>query len=117
MKKPAVAFLEAQEFAFNSKNNLPDKDMAIIFNEWATSWGEPSHNNVLDCARRLEGTPVKYLVMDAGWYKPVDNNWNNAHGDWQPCKEIFPEGMKNTAQTIRQYGLIPGIWFEFETCG
>jgi alpha-galactosidase len=32
-------------------------------------------------------------------------------------KELFPGGLKATADAIRACGLVPGIWFEIETCG
>ncbi|MEX1119203.1 MAG: glycoside hydrolase family 36 protein [Terrimicrobiaceae bacterium] len=58
----------------------------------------------------------KYLVIDAGWYADTKGNWNNLHGDWAPSNALFPEGLAVTAQRIRERGLIPGIWFEFENC-
>ena len=38
-------------------------------------------------------------------------------GDYVVSKELFPEGLEKTTQAIRDAGLIPGIWFEFETAG
>lgn len=88
----------------------PEPDLAAMTNEFATSWGTPQHDDVLRLARRLTGTPVKYLVMDAGWYV-------GAHGDWEPDRRAFPDGLAATAHAIRELGLVPGLWFEPETCG
>ena len=96
-----------------------DQEMPVIFNEWCTTWGNPNMENLERIASRLEGTGVKYLVIDAGWYKsPEYDNWFNAAGDWNPSRELFPEGdIGAAAELIRSHGLIPGIWFEMENVG
>ena len=94
-----------------------ESDLPICFNEWGTSWGSPSHRSLLALADRLAGTGVTYLVIDAGWFAGQDGEWARGHGDWLPSEALFPEGMAATAAAIRGRGLIPGIWFELETCG
>ena len=96
-----------------------DREMPVIFNEWCTTWGNPNMENLEKIASRLENTGVKYLVIDAGWYKsPEYDNWFNAAGDWNPSRELFPEGnIGAAAELIRSHGLIPGIWFEMENVG
>jgi alpha-galactosidase len=94
-----------------------EADLPIIFNEYCTTWGDPAHDKLMAIADRLKGTPVRYLVIDAGWYKEEGTNWSCGHGDWNPSKQLFPNGMKATADAIRARGLIPGIWFEMETVG
>lgn len=97
-----------------------EQNLPVIFNEWCTTWGDPQHDKVLAIADRLKDTGVRYLVIDAGWYKSdteAGGNWSNAHGDWDPSKKLFPQGLKATADAIRERGLIPGLWFEMETVG
>ena len=96
-----------------------DREMPVIFNEWCTTWGNPNMENLGKIASRLENTGVKYLVIDAGWYKsPEYDNWFNAAGDWNPSRELFPEGnIGAAAELIRSHGLIPGLWFEMENVG
>ena len=95
-----------------------DADLPIIFNEWCTTWGEPSHDNMVAIADRLQGTPCRYQVIDAGWYRPESGaDWSKAQGDWLPNLHLFPHGMKATCDAIRKRGLIPGLWFEFEVAG
>ena len=95
-----------------------DKDLPVIFNEYCTTWGNPSIENLTKTAEKLEGSGVRYLVIDCGWYKPDGiENWFDAAGDWIPSKKLFPEGIKNAADMIRSHGLIPGIWYEFENVG
>lgn len=94
-----------------------DQDLPIVFNEWCTTWGDPRHDKVVAIADRLKGSEVKYLVIDAGWYKTKDTGWDFGHGDWNPSTDLFPGGLKATAEAIRQRGLIPGLWYEMETVG
>jgi alpha-galactosidase len=94
-----------------------EQDLPIIFNEWCTTWGDPSHENISTLADRLKGSDVRYLVIDAGWYKADGTDWNSSQGDWMPSKKLFPHGLEATAQAIRDRGLIPGLWFEMEVVG
>jgi alpha-galactosidase len=94
-----------------------EQDLPIVFNEWCTTWGNPSHQSIALIAKKLEGTPTRYLVIDAGWYKHGDGNWNNSHGDWIPSRQLFADGLAAVAREIRSRGLIPGLWFELETVG
>lgn len=99
--------------------NLPDgeDELPVIFNEWCTSWGSPDTIQMEKLSNRLKGWPVRYLVMDAGWYKDAANEWHQMTGDWIPSKEKYPDGFKAVCDMIRSKGFIPGMWFEIETCG
>lgn len=91
--------------------------LPIIFNEWCTTWGDPSHAKLVALADRLQGSPVNTLVIDAGWYKTETTDWGTGHGDWVPSAILFPQGIEAAAAAIRDRGLIPGLWFEMETVG
>lgn len=104
--------LPAAEAAPASESDLP-----VICNEWCTSWGDPRHADLVKMADRLQGSGVKYLVIDAGWYKGDEGVWHLAQGDWVANPRLFPKGLAATAQAIRERGLIPGIWFEMEVAG
>ncbi len=93
-----------------SKN---DDGMPVIFNEYCTTWGNPSEENVLKILDSLKGRPVKYFVIDAGWYKE-NEEWFCDQGNWNVNTTLFPHGMKTVTDSIRKEGLIPGIWFEME---
>ena len=43
-----------------------EADLPIVFNEWCSSWGNPTHENLIALADCLKSTDVHYLVMDAG---------------------------------------------------
>jgi len=105
-----------QDAAVNLQPEV-EQDLPVVFNEWCTTWGDPSHENLCEIADRLKGSGVRYLVIDAGWYKGADTDWSSGHGDWNPSETLFPNGLKATADAIRERGLIPGLWFEMETVG
>ena len=110
--------LTAYQAAMVDRQPAIEQDLPIVFNEWCTTWGEPRHDRVTAIADRLQNSPVKYLVIDAGgWYKRDDGDWNYGHGDWIPNPRLFPDGLAATAAAIRQRGLVPGLWFEMETVG
>ena len=94
-----------------------EEELPIIFNEWCTTWGNPTEKSILAIADKLRGTPVRYFVIDAGWFKTPGTEWFNSQGDWIPSGELFPDGIQATAERLRERGFRPGIWFEFEVCG
>ena len=97
----------------------PDSEQAlpVLVNEFCTTWGNPTHERVCALARRLNGSGVKYFVIDAGWYRGENGDWSLNQGEWAPSQELFPHGIAATAKFIREQGLIPGLWFEFEVVG
>lgn len=104
-----------QRYAPSLQAPAHEREMPIVFNEWCTSWGKPTHENLLLLADKLAGTPVKYLVIDDGWSRRPAN-FPQYNGDWEVDAEKFPHGLAATCAAIRERGLIPGLWFEFECC-
>ena len=91
-----------------------DDHMGIVFNEYCTTWGNPSLENIKRICDRIAGKGIQYLVIDSGWYGKTGVWWNSV-GDWDVNEERFPGGLKPVADYIRSRGMIPGIWFEPET--
>ncbi|MBN2115975.1 MAG: alpha-galactosidase [Anaerolineales bacterium] len=103
---------KALEQAPDSEQTLP-----VLVNEFCTTWGNPTHENVRTLGKRLKSSGAKYFVIDAGWYRGENGNWDLNQGEWTPSPKLFPEGIAATAKFIRAQGLIPGLWFEFEVVG
>ena len=101
---------------FDARLNVPqsEESMPVLFNEYCTTWGTPSQENIEQILTALMGLPIDTFVIDAGWYKPKNADWNLAGGDWQESRELFPKGMKATVQEIKAHGMKAGIWLEFE---
>ncbi len=93
-----------------------EQDLPIVFNEWCTSWGNPTHDKMIALADILKGSEVKYIVIDAGWSKSaVEGNFGQGgNGDWNVCEKAFPHGLKSCSQELKKRGFITGVWFEFE---
>ena len=90
-----------------------DDHMGITFNEYCTTWGNPTIDNMKKLADRIAGKGIQYLVMDSGWFSDC-GNWWEYRGDWSVNKKRFPNGLKELTDYVRSRGMIPGIWFEFE---
>ncbi len=93
-----------------------DDHMGAVFNEYCATWGNPTYDNLVKVADKLEGKGIQYLVMDSGWYgeNGFKGYWFENTGDWRVNEAKFPGGLKPIASYIRSKGMIPGIWFEFE---
>lgn len=107
--------LEAQEDALcvpESEENLP-----VIFNEYCTTWGNPSHGNIAQILNAVRGKGIDYFVIDCGWFKEDGVRWDISMGDYIPSKTLFPNGIDETVKLIKDSGMRAGIWFEIENVG
>lgn len=102
----------AQTRACNDQPSI-EADLPICFNEFCTTWTNPTHDRMVSLADHLQGLGVTYLVIDDGWSRAA-NGAGHVSGDWIPDEKRFPHGLAATAKAIRDRGLIPGIWFEWE---
>lgn len=91
-----------------------DNKMGIIFNEYCTTWGNPSYDNMKKICDKISEKGIQYLVIDSGWYGNTDRWWDSI-GDWDVNENKFPGGMKPVADYIRSKGMIPGLWYEMES--
>ncbi len=91
-----------------------DDHMGIVFNEYCTTWGNPTIDNLKKIADKLEGKGIQFLVMDSGWYATDEGEWWDKRGNWEINRDRFPNGLKELTDYIRSKGMIPGIWFEPE---
>ncbi|HLO28278.1 MAG TPA: glycoside hydrolase family 36 protein [Anaerolineales bacterium] len=109
--------LTAMQIAAVEQAPASEQSLPVLVNEWCTTWGNPEHERIVGIARRLKSSGAKYFVIDAGWYRDDNGNWEVSQGEWVPSRTSFPQGIAATATAIREQGLIPGIWFEFEVVG
>ncbi len=86
--------------------------LPVCYNEFCTTWGEPTQEKILKYAYTLKGKNIRYVVIDAGWSVGCYGG-QGGNGEWEINTEIFPD-MKKMCEEIRSMGMIPGIWFEFE---
>jgi len=106
------AALEGIEQAPASEQSLP-----IIFNEYCTTWGNPSHENIVQIVDVIKDKGFSYFVIDCGWFKEDDVPWYKSMGDYEISSTLFPDGLDKTVAYIKENGMVPGIWFEIENVG
>lgn len=103
----------------DAKLSVPasEEELPVLFNEYCTTWGTPSEENIRAILRAIEPLHLDYFVIDCGWYLPENCGWCNSPGDWNESKKLFPSGIRSVVKAIEDAGLLPGIWFEFEVAG
>lgn len=94
-----------------------EQELPIIFNEYCTTWGCPSHENISSILEAIRGKGFSYFVIDCGWFKEDGIPWDISMGDYEVSPTLFPTGLQTTVDAIRAEGLQPGIWFEIDNVG
>lgn len=97
-----------------AKQSELEQTLPVIFNEYCTTWGNPSHENIRSILNAIRGKGFSYFVIDCGWYKQEGIPWDKGMGDYEVSSLLFPEGLQKTVDMIKKEGLHPGIWFEIE---
>ncbi len=94
-----------------------EQSLPVLFNEYCTTWGNPSHENICDILKAIRGRGFEYFVIDAGWYKLPDVPWDASMGDYEVSDELFKDGLDRTVAAINEAGMKAGLWFEIDNVG
>jgi alpha-galactosidase len=94
-----------------------EQSLPVVFNEYCTTWGCPSHENIGGILEAIKGKGFDYFVIDCGWYKEEGIPWYSSMGDYNVSSDLFPDGLDKTVEAIKATGMKPGIWFEIENVG
>ena len=99
--------------------NVPESEQSlpIIFNEYCTTWGCPSRENITGIVNAIKNKGFEYFVIDCGWFKEDGIPWDISMGDYNISPTLFPDGLDKTVALIKENGMKPGIWFEIDTIG
>ena len=92
-----------------------EDSLPIIFNEWCSSWGQPTPEFIRRTAERLRETPTRIFVIDDGWAEK-ETAGCQCNGDWNVDRRRFPDGLKAVTDDLAALGFTAGLWFEFEVC-
>jgi alpha-galactosidase len=96
--------------------NQDNTALPVIFNDFMNCLrGEPTATKELPLIARAARAGCEIYCIDAGWY--ADGSWWDSVGEWQPSRARFPEGLTTVLDTIRQHGMVPGLWLELEVMG
>ncbi len=101
---------------FDDTDEIKDveRDLPVLYNEYCYTWGKPEAKTLEKMLPEIAALGCKYFVIDDGWFYNVYNDKRYVIGDWNVNKEYYPEGLKAFANKVRSYGMIPGVWYEFE---
>lgn len=101
---------------FDDTDEIKDveRDLPVLYNEYCYTWGKPEAKTLEKMLPEIAVLGCKYFVIDDGWFYNVYNDKRYVIGDWNVNKEYYPEGLKAFADKVRSYGMIPGVWYEFE---
>lgn len=94
-----------------------EQSLPILFNEYCTTWGCPSHENISGIVDAIKDKGFDYFVIDCGWFKEDGVPWDISMGDYNVSPTLFPQGLEQTVRVIRDAGMKPGIWFEIDNVG
>lgn len=94
-----------------------EQTLPVLFNEYCTTWGCPSHENICRILEAIKNKGISYFVIDCGWFKQEGVPWDIAMGDYRVSKELFPQGLDKTVKAINDHGMKAGIWFEIDNVG
>ncbi|CAI6339395.1 unnamed protein product [Periconia digitata] len=112
------AFAAMNDYRRHIVRPHPDHEyMPIIFNDYMNClMGDPDENKIKALLQPALDCGAEYYVIDAGWYADEVDWWADV-GEWEPSSKRFPSGFKTMIDTIRNAGLVPGIWLEPEVVG
>lgn len=92
--------------------------------EWNHWWPyedqEVDETVIVANARIAHDIGIEIATVDAGWFGAADatSDWQEQRGDWASVNTArFPSGLAALGQSIRDAGVLPGMWIEAEAVG
>ncbi len=92
--------------------------------EWNHWWPyedqEVDEQVIAENARVAHQVGIEIATVDAGWFGAADptSYWQEQRGDWSSVNTArFPSGLAALGQSIRDAGVLPGMWIEAEAVG
>ncbi len=113
----AAQILTSGQIRAIEKGPACERELPVLFNEYCTTWGCPSQENIAAILQAIRGRGLSYFVIDCGWFKEDGIPWDISMGDYLASPTLFPDGLDHTIEAIRQEGMVPGIWFEIDNVG
>lgn len=80
-------------------------------------YGLPNEKNLKKLIPAAAKIGCEVFCIDAGWYRDRGDT-NYAMGDYPPNDSLFgKDGLEGILKLIKDYGMLPGLWFEIEAAG
>lgn len=92
--------------------------LPVVFNDFMnTLMGDPTTERLLPLVAAAARVGAEYFCIDSGWYAELGQTWWETLGTWRPSASRFPNGITEVLDSIRDYGMVPGLWLEPEVVG
>lgn len=89
------------------------KERPIIYNTWYPFAMNIDEKKIMDLIEDVSNVGAELFVIDDGWM-PGRITPKKGLGDWTPCPERFPNGLKPIADAVHKKGMQFGLWVEPE---
>lgn len=90
----------------------------VVYNTYMNAlWLDQAPDKLIPLINAASDAGCEIFCIDAGWSQSRDGDTTDYLGDWYIRTDLYGEhGLKEIAELIKQKGMIPGIWFEFDAC-
>lgn len=87
----------------------------FVYNTWYPFRTFVSDSLILDVAKAAAQCGLQEFIIDDGWQinyqgKTSEKGWGGNYGDWLVDENKFPGGLKPTFDSIKNMGMMPGLW-------
>jgi len=95
--------------------------LPVEWNHWWPYEDQEVDEEVIAANARVAAeVGIEVATVDAGWFGAADptSYWQEQRGDWSSVNTArFPSGLEALGQSIRDAGVLPGMWIEAEAVG
>jgi len=85
----------------------------VLINSWEAVYFDINTDRILKLARQAAALGIELFVLDDGWFHGRKDD-NAGLGDWEYDPEKLPEGLDRLIASVRETGMLFGIWVEPE---
>jgi alpha-galactosidase len=85
----------------------------IHFNSWEASYFTHDQHSTCALIDAAKALGAERFVLDDGWMQGRSGPGYGL-GDWRPCPERYPDGLRPIGEHVRKAGLDFGLWIEPE---
>ena len=90
-----------------------DRARPVLINSWEACYFDISAARLSALADKASELGCELFVLDDGWFS-TRRNETAGLGDWTVSADVFPQGLADFAASIRQRGMMFGLWIEPE---
>ncbi|MDQ1124028.1 alpha-galactosidase [Microbacterium trichothecenolyticum] len=112
----AIAALTRYRRAIRERRPI-DAGLPVVYNDFMnTLMGQPSTEALEPLIAAAAAAGAEYFCIDAGWFTDATEYWD-AIGVWREASARFTGGLASVIRSIRDAGMVPGLWIEPEIVG